>query len=124
MAYAIKAGAYADMYILTYTGNLETEDLLVSNELHLNEGRPIYLLVDILNMNDGLPDRFLETIMQSYVTHPNLGCLAACMTSKLLRMTAGMVIKVTRRADKITVHDTFEAAEKALIEAMKQDGRI
>lgn len=124
MAYDIKAGAYANMYILTYTGLLENDDLLISNELHLGEGQPIYLLVDLRNMSDGLPDRFLETVVQSYVTHPNLAHLATCTNSRLLRMAAFMVTKVTRTSDRLTIHDTYEAAETRLIEEMKRDGRL
>jgi hypothetical protein len=82
MAYTIMPGSHADFYILTYAGTLETDDLLVADELHLNEGRPIYLLIDTARMRDGLPDQFLETIMKSFVVHPNVAYMSVYITSR------------------------------------------
>jgi hypothetical protein len=118
MAYTIAPTPHADFYILTYTGTLETEDLLVADALHLNEGRAIYLLIDVSHMEEGLPDRFLETIMKSFVVHPNVAYMAVFITSTLLRVTANMVVKVTRQQKKITLHDSYESAHQRVMQAI------
>ena len=110
---------HPDFYILTYTGALEVADLVVDDLLHLNEGRPIYLLVDISRMNNTLPDRYIEHIRKCFLVHPNLRYLAGFVSSMPLRMVSNMVVKLTRQQKKITLHDTYDAAYQSVIETIE-----
>lgn len=120
--------AHCDLAILTYTGDLEAAELPIDDELRLNAGHKVYILVDVSGMNNGLPDGFLETIQRSFVIHPNIGHIAVYITSSVLRIAAGMVIKVARLQNKATIHSSYEASYDHLVrlmrlERMKTDSR-
>lgn len=120
MAYTVTPGAHPDLYILTYTGDLGAEELLIENELHLNENRFIYILADVSGMNNGLPDGFLETVQRSFVLHPHTAHIAVYVTSAILRIAASMVVKVTRQKKKISLHDSYKDAYERLEKVIKE----
>lgn len=110
MSYTITSGSHPDFYILTHFDELKYDDLFIDDELHLNENRPIYLLVDTSHMKNVLPDAFLEGITRSYVVNPNIAHLAVFIPSTALRVVGYTVIKVARRQNRITIHHTYEEA--------------
>jgi hypothetical protein len=118
--YSVAPGNHPNVYVLTYSENLAAEELLIDDELHLNEGRDIYLLVDLSSMNNGLPEGFLDAVQRSFVVHPHTAHIAVYTTSMLLRTAAGMVTKVTRMNGKITTHSTYEEAYQQLLDLMPE----
>ncbi len=119
MPCSVVQGPHPDFYIVTYTGTLEVADLVVDDLLHLNEGRLIYLLVDISRMNNSLPDRYIEHIRKCFLVHPNLRYLAGFVSSMPLRVVSNMVVKLTRQQKKITLHDSYDAAYDSVLQTIE-----
>jgi hypothetical protein len=120
MPCSVTQGSHPDFYILTYTGQLQTKDLQVDDDVHLNEGRKIYLLVDISRMEHRLPDRYVEHIMKCFLVHPNLRFLAGFVSSMPLRVVSNMVVKLTRQQNKVSLHDSYEGAYESVLDAIER----
>ena len=91
---------------------------MIDDALHLNEGRLIYLLVDISRMDHRLPDGYIKHIMKCFLVHPNLRFLAGYVTSIPLRMASNLVVSLTRQQHKITLHDSYDEAYQSVEEAI------
>lgn len=96
-------------------GELLKEDLLCDDELGLNDGQPVLVLVDASEMDIGLPAGFMDGKRESFFMNPNLQHVALYTTSWLLTSVAKMLGKLTRQREKLSVHDTREAALEHLI---------
>jgi hypothetical protein len=120
MAYSIAPGPHPDFYILTYTDLLASDELFIDDELHLNEGRQIYILADTSHMSSTLPDGFMEAVSKSFVVHPNIAHIASFNPSTILWITAQMVIKRTNQHKKITVHKTYQEAYDTIMALIQE----
>ena len=112
MAFNISPGSHPDFYILSIIGDLTYEDLLIVDDLHLNEKRLIYVLVNKAEMSNKLPDRFVEMLPQSFVVHPNIAHIACYAPSAILRIAGYMVANITHLQKKITIHQAYDEAYK------------
>jgi hypothetical protein len=110
MSHTVTSSPHPDFYVLTHFDDLQYDELFLDEELHLNEGRSIYILADTSRMNNVLPDGFLDAVTKSYVINPNMAHLAVYIPSTALRVVGYMVIKVTRRQKQISIHHTYEDA--------------
>jgi hypothetical protein len=115
MAHEILPGPTANILLMRLYGELTKDDLLCDDELHLNEGQPMYVLVDASDMDIGLPAGFMDGKRESFFLNPNLQHVALYTTSWLLNSAAKMLGKITRQRDKLSVHDSREAALEHLM---------
>lgn len=92
--------------LMAITGEVNYEDMTCDDELRLNEGRPMYVMLDASKMAVGLPQDFLDGARQSFFASENLVHLAIYLESALLRNMALMVAKVMRRKEKMTLHQS------------------
>ena len=110
MAHEIEAGPESNIRLMRLQGELLKADLLCDDELGLNTGDPVFVLVDASEMDIGLPAGFMDGKRESFFMNPNLQHVALYSTSWLLNSAAKMMGKLTRQRDKLSVHDTREAA--------------
>ncbi len=110
MAHEIEAGPEPNIRLMRLKGELLRSDLLCDDELGLNTGDPVFVLVDASEMDIGLPAGFMDGKRESFFMNPNLQHVALYSTSWLLNSAAKMLGKLTRQRDKLSVHDTREAA--------------
>ncbi|MGB1289252.1 MAG: hypothetical protein ACPG7F_22140, partial [Aggregatilineales bacterium] len=81
----------------------------------LNEGQK-YVMLDMSEMNIGLPERFIEAAQQSFFTHDNLLHTVLYVDSGMLRSISVMIAKLTRRQNRLTLHKSREEALEHLHE--------
>jgi hypothetical protein len=110
MAHEIQPGPQPNIVVMRLYGELTKADLLVDEELGLNKGQNILVLVDASEMDVGLPAGFMDGNRESFFMNTNLRHVALYSTSWLLNSVAKMLGKLTRQRDKLSVHDTREAA--------------
>lgn len=110
MAHEIQAGPEPNIRLMRLIGELLKEDLLCDDELGLNDGHSMFVLVDASDMDIGLPAGFMDGKRESFFLNPNLQHVALYSTSWLLNSAAKMLGKLTRQRDKLSVHETREAA--------------
>jgi hypothetical protein len=116
MPHEISPGPKPNILIFRVTGELNYHDMTCDEELGLNQGRPLYVLMDGSKMQVGLPENFLEGAKNSFFINPNLVHMALYLESQLLRTIANMVAKVTRRREKLSLHPSFDAAIQHLLD--------
>jgi hypothetical protein len=92
-------------------GELNYEDMTCEADLDLDKGVPIWVILDVASMSVTLPEHFLDGARQSFFMNPNLQHMAIYCQSAFLRTLALMVAKLTRRKEKLSVHDSLEKAE-------------
>jgi hypothetical protein len=120
MAYEILPGPHPDIRVMKVMDDLTYEAMTADEELGLNQGRPMWVLLDVSQMNAGLPEDFLSGARHSYFVNPNLAHLSLYIKSSILRTIATMVAKVTRRKDKLSLHDSYDKAMNHLVMLMEQ----
>ncbi len=110
MAHIITLGPHPDIVLMDIIENLEYADMMADEELGLNEGKPLYVMLDVSKMIVGLPEKFLEGARQSFFINDNLIHMSMHVESNVLRTLANMVAKVTNRKNKLSLHDSREKA--------------
>lgn len=120
MSYEILPGPHPDIRIMKIVDDLTYEAMTADEELGLNQGQPRWVLLDVAEMNAGLPDDFLSGARRSYFVNPNLAHLALHIRSGVLRTIAGMVAKLTRRKDKLSLHDSYDKAMTHLLKLIEE----
>jgi hypothetical protein len=115
MAHEIQPGPQSNILLLRLYGELTKEDLLCDDELGLNDGKTLFVLVDASDMDIGLPAGFMDGKRESFFLNPNLQHVALYTTSWLLSSAARMLGKITRQREKLSVHDSREAAMTYLL---------
>lgn len=115
MAHEIQPGPESNIVLLRLYGELTKADLLCDDELGLNEGKPMLILVDASDMDIGLPAGFMDGKRESFFLNPNAQHVALYTTSWLLNSAAKMLGKITRQREKLSVHDSREAALEHLL---------
>jgi len=116
MAHEIQPGPQPNIVLMRLYGELTKADLLCDEELGLNTGKNMLVLVDASEMDIGLPAGFMDGKRESFFMNPNLQHVALYTTSWLLNSAAKMLGKLTRQREKLSVHDTHEAALNHLID--------
>ena len=122
MAHTITPGTHPNIKVMELEGELTHADMTADEALGLNEGKPVYVLLDASKISVGLPPDFLDGARKSYFVHPNLAHMALYVSSVLLRNIGAMVAKLTRRKDKLTIHESREAAMRHLEKLVKEAG--
>jgi hypothetical protein len=115
MAHSVSQGPHPLIMVMELTGDLTHEDMVADDAIGLNNGRRLYLMLDVSKMNVGLPDGFLDGAKNSFFINPNLIHMAMYVESDLLRTIANMVAKVTRNVGKLSLHNSREAAMNHLL---------
>ncbi len=115
MAHTIEKTQYDNIVILRIQGDLEKDDLLSDDELGLNQGKPMYVLVDVSEMDIGLPGNFMEGERKSFAVNPNVKHIAVYSQSTLLNVATRMVAKLTRQQEKISIYHDRDDALKYLL---------
>lgn len=122
MAHTVEKTEHDNLVILHIQGDLEKPDLLCDEELGLNRGVPMYILVDVSEMDIGLPGNFMEGERQSFAVNPNARHIAVYSKSTLLNVAARMVAKLTRQQEKISIHPQYDDALKHLLSLTLKSG--
>jgi hypothetical protein len=122
MAHTISPGPHPNITTIRIYDELQRDDLTCTDELGLNEGRPLYILVDVSEMDRGLPAGFLDGERQGFFLHPNTAHIALFTNSMMLDTAGRMIAKLTRQKDKLTVHKTREEALAHLTTLVAQAG--
>jgi hypothetical protein len=121
MSHEILPSPQPDITVMRIFSDLTNEAMEADEEMGLNAGRPVWVLLDVANMNVGLPDDFLTGVRRSFFINPNLMHLSIYVKSSILRNVALMVAKITRRQDKLSLHDTYDKALAHLYKLIEQD---
>jgi hypothetical protein len=120
MVHTITAGPEPNIKIMRIVGDVTYETMAAVDELGLNEGQPIYILLDISKMSTSLPEDFLDGARNSFFIHPNMAHTAMYTQSTALGTIARMIAKLTRRKDKLTLHATYQEALNHLVALSQQ----
>ena len=115
MAHEILPGPAENILLMRLHGELTKADLLCDDELSLNDGKLMYVLIDASDMDIGLPAGFMDGKRESFFLNPNLQHVALYTTSWLLNSAAKMLSKITRQREKLSVHESREAAMTHLL---------
>jgi hypothetical protein len=119
MAHQISPGPHPNIALMRIWGDLQHVDMNPVDGLGLNEGKPVYVLLDVSEMHLGLPDGFLDGARNSYFVHPNMVHMAFYSGSSMLNTIAAMVGKLTSRQHKISIHKSYDSALNHLQEMIK-----
>ncbi len=122
MAHEISAGPHPYIVIDTLTGEYVHADMVVDEKMALDAGHAVYVLLDASGISNTLPENFLDGARNSFFIHPNMAHMALYTRSGLLRTVGNMVAKLTRRRDKLTIYDNYEAALSHLLKLVKEAG--
>jgi hypothetical protein len=114
MAHEVKAGSLPGIVIQKILDPYNIKDMTAVESLGLDKGKR-WILLDVSEMSIGLPENFLEGARNSYFLHENMMHMALYTKSDLLATIGRMVAKLTHRQDKLSVHQSFEAAETHLV---------
>ncbi|MBC8171819.1 MAG: hypothetical protein H7X77_09100 [Anaerolineae bacterium] len=119
MAHEITQGPRPNIKICKITESLTHADMTCEDDLGLNDGVPLYVLLDVSIMNVGLPENFLNGAKNSFFIHPNLVHMAMYTESNLLTTIGNMVAKLTQRKEKLSIYSSYDAALKHLLKLAK-----
>lgn len=112
MPHTVSQGAHPDIVVLHYFGDIETNDIITDpEELHLNDGRPKYLLVSVDEASPAVPPGMWERVHNSIISHPNIRHIAIAVQSGAFRVLLNAVLKLTRQGSHASLHSTFAEAE-------------
>ena len=120
MIHTITAGPFPNIKIMQIVDAVTAEAMAAVDELELNQGQPMYILLDISEMNTSLPEGFLDGARNSFFIHPNMAHTAMYTQSTALGTLAKMISKLTRRKDKLTIHASYQEALNHLVVLSKQ----
>jgi hypothetical protein len=116
MSHEILPGPKPNIVIHKIIGDLTYEAMTADEALGLNKGVPTYILLDLGDLNVGLPEGFLDGAKKSYFTNDNLVHMSIYVKSAAIRLIANMVAKITRRQGKLSLHESYDAAMQHLID--------
>lgn len=121
MPHEVSTGKHQDIVVLRYYGDIESDDIITNpEELHLNDGRPKYLLADAGEVHPVVPEGMWERVQHSIISHNNLVHIAICVKSGTLRVLMGAVVKLSRQGKRMTLHNTYEEAESHLMHLLNE----
>lgn len=109
--------AHIQMY-----GDITPEDMTCDAKLGLGTGKPIYVVVEILNINTHLPDEFIDTARVGFLVHADLAHMAVVTKSSLLKSLALIGATLSMQRDKTSTHDSVESAEAHVLAMIKRRG--
>ena len=124
MAHEIYAGPHSSIMVQRLSGSLTHEDMTADEGLGLNKGKPVWVLLDASAIELSLPDNFLNGARESYFVNENLQHMALYVKSSWLRTIGAMVAKLTRRQDKLSAHDNYDAAMAHLLKLVKESKAV
>jgi hypothetical protein len=119
MAHEIIVGPHPNIVVIRLYNGLSYEDMTADEVLGLNK-RPMWVLLDASQMEVNLPENFLNGARASYFVNDNMQHMALYVQSTWLRTIGAMVAKLTRRQDKLSVHDSYDAAMAHLLKLVKE----
>ena len=123
MAHTVLPARHPDIAHIQMSGSITSEDMTCDAKLGLGTGKPVYVLLEILNINRTLPDNFADTARIGFLIHPDLAHMAIVTKSGLLRSVALIGATLASRRDKTSVHDTVTDAEAHLLGMIKRNNR-
>lgn len=123
MSYKIIDGPHPQIKIHQITGELTYAAMTAESELGLLEG-PKYVLLDVSELDVGLPAGFLEGAKHSYFTHLNLRHMALYTRSHLLSNVGKMVAKLTHKKNQLSVHTSYDHAINHLLSLVESDASV
>jgi len=122
MAHEVTQGSHPRLVIARMYGTIDGDDLVPNpDEFKLNEGAT-YVLIDSADIHIAVPENFLQAVRNNILAHPNMRHMAVVTQSSGLRVLANMVSKLLRKQGRVSVHETFAAAESHLLGLIQQDG--
>ena len=117
MPFEILVSPHPSIVKIHYFGDLEANDIISNvRQLNMEEGKPIYLLVDAGDMHPGLPDHFLEAARKSIINHPDVRHMAVYVPQAWLRSILTMILKLLRSRGQLSVHDSMASAEQHMLQ--------
>src|SRR3990172_2069411 len=119
MPHEISPGPHPNIVIQRIYDELTHDDMATDDELGLDKGRLLYVLLDVSKMDVSLPDRFLDGAKNSFFVHPNLRHMALYTTSNMLASIAKMVAKLTKREGKLSIHGDYQSALNHLLKLIE-----
>ncbi len=122
MAHTVLPAKHPSIAYLQMSGDIAPEDLTCDAELGLGAGKPIYVVLEVLNINSHLPDNFVDTARVGFLVHPDLQHMAVVTKSNLIKSMALIGATLSTRRDKTSVHDTVADAEAHVLGMIKRQG--
>ena len=122
MAHTVLPAKHPNIAHIQYYGDVVPEDIMCDAELGLGTGKPIYVVLEVLNVNTHLPDNFVDTARGGFLVHPDLRHMAVVTKSSLIKSMALIGATLSRRREKTSVHDTIADAESHVMGMIKRQG--
>ena len=121
MPHAVLPSMHPNIAHVQMSGTVTPEDMTCDAELGLGTGKPVYVLLEILNINKNLPDNFSHNSQIGFLVHSDLQHMAVVTKSGLLRSITLIGATLASRRDKISLHDTVPEAEVYLLALIKRN---
>lgn len=115
MAHEILPSPYPDIILMRFYRELEAEDIQQGKRIGIDNGKPIYIMVDVCDMAVMLPPNFLEHVRASIILDDNLGHIAVYTRSDQLSALVRVVGRLTGKAHKLSAHSSREGALNHLL---------
>lgn len=122
MAHTVVPNRHPNIAHLQYYGDVMPEDMTCDAKLGLGTGKPVYVLLEILNVNTHLHDDFVDTARIGFLVHGDLAHTAVITKSALIKSMALIGATLSSRRDKISIHNTLAEAEAHLLALIKRRG--
>lgn len=116
MPHEIEPGPHPNIVCLRLYGNLVHEDMHIDDLLGLNDGKPMYLLMDASSMSLRLPRGFLDGATSSFFINENLRHMALYTGNNTLDLLAKTIANLTHRHTKLSIHKSREEALRYLLD--------
>ena len=122
MAHTVLPARHPNIAHIQMSGDIMPEDMTCERELGLGTGKPVYVLLEILNVNSHLPDHLVDTARIGFLVHPDLQHMAVVTKSSLIKSLALIGATLSTRRDKASLHDTVSEAEAHVLGMIKRQG--
>jgi hypothetical protein len=122
MAHEVVPSPHRNLAHLRIFDDLLPSDMTCDAELGLGSDRPVYILVDIAQLESRMPDDFFEVAQRGFLVHPDTRHMALVIRSALLRSIALMTIRPMGHMHRVSLHDTVAEAETHLIGLIRREG--
>jgi hypothetical protein len=120
MPHEIEPGPHPNIVHLRMYGDITLEDMKLDEQLGLNSGIPMYILMDASAMSLRLPKSFMNGATRSFFINKNLRHMALYTGSNTLDLLATTIANLTGRRDKLSIHKTYQQALNHLLDMAGQ----
>lgn len=122
MAHTVLPTKHPNLAHVRISGDLTRDDMTCDAELGLGQGKPVYVIVETVDMNTHFPDDFVDLARAGFLVNPDLQHMAVVTTSSLLRSVALAAATLASSRDRMSTYASIAEAEARLTAMIKRRG--